>query len=88
LNTCFYWDNVMASILISELEGDALARLRDRAAASGRSVEDEAKALLETALQSGAAAEWDSVAAIRDRLRATGRSFGDSAELVREDRDR
>lgn len=78
----------MSSLLIPELEADTLARLRDRAAASGRSVEEEAKAVLETALHTGNKSAWDSVAAIRDRLAASGRSFGDSAELIREDRDR
>lgn len=78
----------MSSILIPELEANTLARLRDRAAASGRSVEEEAKAVLESVLRNGDKAGWDSVAAIRDRLSASGRSFGDSAELIREDRDR
>ena len=78
----------MASILIPELEDDVLGRLRDRAVASGRSVEEEAKAVLETALQSGRKPAWDSVTAIHDRLGASGRLFGDSAELIREDRER
>lgn len=78
----------MASILIPEVEEYTLSRLRDRAAVSGRSVEEEAKAVLETALKSGRETAWDSVAVIRDRLSASGRSFGDSAELIREDRGR
>ena len=84
----FPLDNVMATILIPELEVETLVRLRERAAASGRTVEEEAKAVLEIALQNGVDAAWDSVTAIRNRLSESNRSFGDSAELVCEDRER
>jgi antitoxin FitA len=78
----------MSSLIIPDLKDDALARLRDRAAASGRSVEEEAKVVLESAMQVGCKTAWESVTAIRDRLSASGRWFGDSAELIREDRER
>ena len=78
----------MASILIPEIDERTFAQLRDRAAASGRSVEEEAKSLLERAIHSRCTAAWDAARALRDRLSASGRSFGDSAELIREDRGR
>lgn len=78
----------MASLHIDELTPDLFARLKSRAAASGRTVEEEAKSVLETVLRSGDPTAWESVAKLRERLCASGRTFGDSAELVREDRDR
>jgi len=78
----------MASLLIPEINEWTFSQLRDRAAASGRSVEEEARELLEGAFSSRGVAAWKSAKAIRDRLSASGRSFSDSADLIREDRDR
>lgn len=78
----------MQSLVIPQLEDEALTRLRDRAAASGRSVEEEAKVLLESTLKSNGTSTWANVTAIRERLAASGRQFTDSAEAIREDRER
>jgi plasmid stability protein len=78
----------MASLLIPDVEESTLSRLRERAAAHRRTLEAEAKAMLEELLQAPPAPIWERVNAFRNRLAASGRSFGDSAELLREDRDR
>lgn len=78
----------MPSLLIDELEPNLLTRLRNRAAASGRTVEEEAKSVLETALRGSSPSVLEAITAFRERLAASGRTFSDSAELVREDRDR
>ncbi len=78
----------MAYLHLDELTPDLFGGLKNRAAASGRTIEEEAESVLETVLRSGDPTAWESVAKLRERLGASGRTFGDSAELVREDRDR
>lgn len=62
-----------------------LRQLNDLASKSGRSVEQEAKRMLEESL--GTARERAVEAARRIR-ESHGRTFSDSAELIREDRNR
>jgi plasmid stability protein len=78
----------MPTLLIPEVEETLLIRLRERAAAHGRTPEAEAKRILLESLPPPGARVWAEVNALHDRLAATGRSFSDSAELLREDRDR
>jgi hypothetical protein len=78
----------MSAILIPHVDDTLLARLRERAAASGRTPEAEAQLILREALQSVPPSGWAEVNALRDRLATSGRSFSDSAELLSEDRDR
>lgn len=78
----------MPSLVISEVADTLLIRLRELAAAHGRTPEDEAKAILEDQLQNQAAPIWTKVNAFRNQLAASKRSFGDSTELFREDRER
>jgi hypothetical protein len=60
--------------------------LRQRAQREGVTLEEEARRLLDRALQSGWESFW--VRAERIQKSLAGRSFPDSAELIREDRNR
>jgi plasmid stability protein len=76
----------MAQILIRRLDAALVRRLKRRARQQGRSLESEARAILEQAAQVDAAAARKLADRIRRSLRP--RKFGDSTALVREDRDR
>ncbi len=80
----------MAEILVRDIDPASVERLRERARRNQRSLEAEAKRILEDAAPPEASAdpkkefrEWS--AAFRERLR--GRDHSDSADLIREDRD-
>ncbi len=76
----------MAQILIRGLEEDVVARLKDRAASRGRSLESEARSILESA--AGFTAE-EARRTVNDwQKRLAGRKFSDSVELLSEDRRR
>jgi len=62
----------MASITIRNLDEKTKARLRVRAAQHGRSMEEEARTLLRTALAVDAAAGGNLAAAVRARFRRLG----------------
>jgi antitoxin FitA len=77
----------MAQILIRDLDPRHVERLKQRARQHGRSLQGEAKAILETAAATlskeeawAVAAEW--------RRRLAGAMTTDSADLLREDRER
>lgn len=75
----------MSQVLVRDIDPAALARLKARAARSGRSLQAELKAILEEA----AAPVADGVAlAARVRRSLAGRPHSDSAELLTEDRAR
>ena len=75
----------MAEITIPKIDDELLARLCIRAAAAGRSVEQEIREILTAACVDQASV----VARLRDRHASHGQHlFSDSAELVREMRDR
>jgi antitoxin FitA len=78
----------MAQILVRDLDGALVARLKQRARHNHRSLQGEVKAILEEAAAQATNAE---VEAILDRWqshwRRQGKTFSDSAELIREDRD-
>ena len=75
----------MAQILVRKLDKDVVERLKRRAKKQGRSLEAEARIVLEQA------AKVDYEAALRmiDGIRAKlgGRRFSDSAEIIREFRE-
>jgi len=75
----------MPDLLIRGLNDKALSRLKDRAQRHGRSLQMEAKLVLEQA----AGADREHVAAMltRWKQRFAGRQFADSAELIRRDRE-
>jgi len=62
----------MATIIIRQLDDRTKARLRVRAAHHGRSMEEEAREILRSALLPGASREPNLAAAIRSRLAALG----------------
>lgn len=75
----------MAQLTIRQLDAAIVAGLRRRAAARGRSMEQEAREILAAATLVDAE---DVVDRLRARLRSYGeRRFGDSGELVRAMRD-
>ena len=63
---------VMASITIRNLDDSLKSRLRVRAAVHGRSMEDEARDILRSALSHGTAQPGNLAAAIRARFAALG----------------
>ncbi len=76
----------MAQILIRGLEDGVVARLKDRAASHRRSLESEARSILESA--SGFTAEEARRVVDDWQRRLAGRKFSNSVELLREDRRR
>ncbi|MHB1422230.1 MAG: FitA-like ribbon-helix-helix domain-containing protein [Gemmataceae bacterium] len=78
----------MTQLLIPDVAENLLQQLRERAARQGRSVETEARIILENALRPDPATAWTEIDAFRQRLAASGRTFSDSTELIREDRER
>jgi len=76
----------MPDILIRGLNQRFLQRLKARAKRHGRSLQSEAKMLLEQAAQGGT----EGTAKILDRwkTRFAGRKFSSSADLIRQDRNR
>jgi plasmid stability protein len=76
----------MAQILVRGLEEDVVARLKDRAASRGRSLESEARSILESA--AGFTAEQARQAVQDWQKRFGDRTFSDSVRLLREDRRR
>ena len=76
----------MAQVLIRDLDGAVVVKLKDRARRRGRSLEAELRVILETA----AAEDWSGVRTLAAQLRRrlAGRSHSDSVDLLREDRAR
>lgn len=62
----------MASLLIRNLEDDVKTRLRVRAAENGRSMEEEARAILKAAVTDKRPRERNLADAIRERVMAVG----------------
>lgn len=75
----------MPELTLHDVDAGVLRRLTDLAARTGRTVEQEAKLLLEESV--GLARRRAAEAAQRIR-ESHGRTFSDSAALIREDRDR
>lgn len=75
----------MAQVLVRNIEDDVIRRLKEKAKASGTSLEEVAR----TALREAAKPSRESLWAEIDRIRAksTPSSF-DSTEVIREVRDR
>lgn len=77
----------MVSILVRDLDGATVERLKERARQHGRSLQGEAKAILERSARTMTMAEARA-AAERIRQELAGREFSDSTDLIREDRNR
>ena len=79
----------MSHLLIPDVDENVLARLRERAARHGRTVETEAKAILAEVLPPVVPLDqWAAINTLRNELAASGRVFPDSTDSIREDRDR
>lgn len=76
----------MAQILVRGLGEEVVARLKDRATLHGRSLESEARTILETA--AGFTADEARRAVSGWQRRLAGRKMTDSRALLREDRQR
>ena len=76
----------MSDILIRGLNQRSLQRLKARAKRHGRSLQSEAKRLLESA--SGAETEETAKILERWKVRFAGRKFSSSADMIRQDRNR
>jgi len=76
----------MGRLIVRNLDDDLIRRLKEQAAARGRSAEAEHRAILERALRP--AGKGFAERAARWRRLIAGRETTDSAELIRADRDR
>lgn len=77
----------MAQLLVRDIKPETINRLKYRAKQHNRSLQGEAKLILEEAAQKMTVEEFKARAQ-KWRKCLAGRKFGDSAELIREDRDR
>ena len=77
----------MAQLLVRDLDDRVAQRLKSRAAQHKRSLQAEAKKILEEAVPDYDAA-WKRIDRIFNRFKRSGRRFNDSAALIREDRNR
>ena len=71
-------------LTIENVPDDLVARLRERAARTGRSLEDEVLAIFEAAAMSRSTI---TVEELSKRAEARGVKTGDSVRMIREDRD-
>jgi antitoxin FitA len=78
----------MAELVLTDLDDAILHQIQERALRHGRTLAEEANALLADALHGQLPDPWAPVDALYHRLAASGRTFSDSAALLREDRDR
>jgi plasmid stability protein len=76
----------MTRLVVKDLNPEVVARLEVRARSHGRSLEAEAKAILEAAAPLSREEAYQ--AALESQRRLAGRMMSDSAELLREDRER
>ncbi len=77
----------MAQLLVRDIEPETIKRLKARAKQHKRSLQGEAKSILEEAAQS---VTWEEAMKRAKKIRESfgDKKFSDSVELIREDRDR
>lgn len=80
----------MPAINIRKLEESVVERLKQRASLNHRSLEGEARHILENAVEDDMAVKRASFLALSDRLRqmTKGRAHTPAEKIIREDRDR
>lgn len=78
----------MADLVVRDLNPGVAARLEVRARSHGRTVEEEAKTILEAEAATPLPRQEALRIAREWQQRLAGRVIGDSAELIREDRER
>jgi plasmid stability protein len=76
--------NIMGQVLVRKLEDKVIERLRAKAKASGRSLEEFARAALRKAAEPSPEEVWAEIDRFRARI---GPLSGDSTAMIREDRD-
>ncbi len=76
----------MAQVLVRDLDPETVEQLKSRAKLHGRSLQGEAKAILESATLFTMKEARETSERWRQRL--AGRTASDSGDLLREDRDR
>lgn len=74
----------MAQLLIRNIPAEVVDRLKERAAASRRSLEAEARLILENAVDRTAAVERLAATADRMRAKLQGRPQTDSTDIIHE----
>ena len=75
----------MSDILVRGLDEQAVKRLKERAKQNGRSLQSEAKRVLENSAGISILQWLESTRGLRKKL---GRKFDNGADLIRQDRDR
>ena len=80
----------MPQILVRNLDAKMVEQLKERARRNGRSLQSEAKMILEHAAPELPKVDMKTARNLIDEIRARfkGRKFPDPVELIREDRDR
>jgi plasmid stability protein len=78
----------MSDILIRGIDGNTIQRLKARAKRNGRSLQGEAKLILEHAAGHSLPEALNAAAQWRRRLAKQGKCFTDAAASIREDRER
>jgi len=76
----------MPQLLIRNLEPETIERLKEQAKQHNRSLQGEAKSIIEKSVK--ITMEETMERAIAWRKKFAGKKFSDSAELLREDRER
>ena len=76
----------MPQLLVRDMDADVIERLKELAKRNGRSLQGEAKSILEAAAPYSMERALQVAQAWQARL--AGKISGDSTDLIREDRDR
>ncbi len=76
----------MPNVLVRDVEDGILQKLKELAAANGRSLQNELQLIFRSLAESDSLSDEETATKIKDALR--GRVFSDSAALLREDRRR
>ena len=78
----------MADMLVRNVDDDAVARLKKKAEAAGKSMNELAREVLHAASKPSKEEAWAAADSIRAKIRARiGRDLPDSTAGIREDRD-
>jgi plasmid stability protein len=79
---------MMADILVRNVDDDAAARLKEKAKAAGKSLNEFVRETLHAAPKPGKEEIWAEADRVRARIRARlGRNLSDSTADIRTDRD-
>jgi plasmid stability protein len=81
-------ENAMVDILVRNVDGDTAKRLKSKAKAAGKSLNELAREALDNAAKPTKEEAWAEADRIRAKIRARlGRDVADSTPGIREDRD-